>query len=88
MIMMINWKVRLLNKTFWLTLVPALALLLQTFLAVFNVKIELGETIDKLLVFINALFAVLMIVGIVNDPTTSGVSDSTRAMTYERPNNQ
>lgn len=86
--MMINWKVRILNKTFWVTLVPALALLLQTFLAVFGVKLELGETIDKLLVFINALFAVLMIVGIVNDPTTSGVSDSTRAMTYERPNNQ
>lgn len=85
---MINWKVRILNKTFWLTLVPALALLIQTFLAVFGVKLELGETIDKLLVFINALFAVLMIVGIVNDPTTSGVSDSTRAMTYERPNNQ
>nr|DAR64339.1 MAG TPA: holin [Caudoviricetes sp.] len=85
---MINWKVRVLNKTFWLTLVPALALLLQTFLAVFNVRLELGETIDKLLVFINALFAVLMIVGIVNDPTTSGISDSTRAMTYETPNNQ
>ena len=85
---MINWKVRILNKTFWLTLVPALALLLQTFLAVFNVKIELGETIDKLLVFINALFGVLIIVGIVNDPTTSGISDSSRAMTYERPNNQ
>lgn len=85
---MINWKVRVLNKTFWLTLVPALALLLQTFLAVFNVKIELGETIDKLLVFINALFVVLVIVGVVNDPTTSGISDSSRAMTYERPNNQ
>ena len=85
---MINWKVRILNKTFWLTLVPALALLLQTFLAVFNVKIELGETIDKMLVFINALFAVLMIVGIVNDPTTSGISDSSRAMTYETPSNQ
>ena len=79
--MMINWKVRILNKTFWLTLVPALALLIQTFLAVFGVKLELGETIDKLL-------AVLMIVGIVNDPTTSGVSDSTRAMTYDLPNNQ
>ena len=85
---MINWKVRVLNKTFWLTLVPALALLLQTFLAVFNVRLELGETIDKLLVFINALFAVLMIVGIINDPTTSGISDSTRAMTYETPSNQ
>lgn len=85
---MINWKVRVLNKTFWLTLVPALALLLQTFLSVFGVKIELGETIDKLLVFINALFAVLVIVGIVNDPTTKGISDSSRAMTYETPNNQ
>ena len=86
--MMINWKVRILNKTFWITLVPALALLLQTFLAVFNIRLEIGDTTEKLLVFINALFAVLVIVGIVNDPTTSGVSDSTRAMTYERPNNQ
>ena len=81
----INWKVRVLNKTFWLTLVPALALLLQTFLAVFNVRLELGETIDKLLVFINALFAVLMIVGIVNDPTTAGLTDSTRAIDYHEP---
>ena len=86
--MMINWKVRILNKTFWVTLVPALALLIQAFLEVFNVKLELGDTINKLLIFINALFAVLVIVGIVNDPTTSGVSDSTRAMMYERPNNQ
>lgn len=81
----INWKVRILNKTFWLTLVPALALLLQTFLAVFNVRLELGETIDKLLVFINALFAVLMIVGIVNDPTTAGLTDSSRALDYHEP---
>lgn len=81
----INWKVRVLNKTFWLTLVPALALLLQTFLAVFNIRLELGETIDKLLVFINALFAVLMIVGIVNDPTTAGLTDSTRALDYHEP---
>ena len=86
--MMINWKVRILNKTFWVTLVPAVVLLLQTLLAVFNIRLELGDTTDKLLVFINALFAVLAIVGVVNDPTTSGVNDSTRAMTYERPNNQ
>lgn len=82
----INWKVRVLNKTFWLTLVPALALLLQTFLAVFNIRLELGETIDKLLVFINALFGVFIIVGIVNDPTTAGFSDSERTLTYTEPN--
>ena len=85
---MINWKVRLLNKTFWITLVPALALMLQAFLNVFGIRLELGETVDKLVVFINALFVVLVIVGIVNDPTTSGISDSSRAMTYERPNEQ
>lgn len=85
---MINWKVRILNKTFWITLVPALALMLQAFLNVFGIRLELGETVDKLVVFINALFVVLVIVGIVNDPTTSGISDSSRAMTYERPNNQ
>ena len=82
----INWKVRVLNKTFWVTLVPALALLLQTFLAVFNVQLELGETIDKLLVFINALFAVFVIVGVVNDPTTAGLTDSSRALNYTEPN--
>lgn len=81
----INWKVRVLNKTFWLTLVPALALLLQTFLAVFNIRLELGETIDKLLVFINALFGVFIIVGIVNDPTTAGLTDSARALGYHEP---
>lgn len=81
----INWKVRVLNKTFWVTLVPALALLLQTFLAVFNVQLELGETIDKLLVFINALFAVFVIVGVVNDPTTAGLTDSSRALKYQEP---
>ena len=81
----INWKVRIKNKNFWLALVPALALLLQTFLAVFGVKIELGETIDKLLVFINALFGVFIIVGIVNDPTTAGLTDSSRALEYHEP---
>ena len=81
----INWSVRLKNKNFWLALVPALALLLQTFLAVFGVKLELGETIDKLLVFINALFGVFIIVGIVNDPTTAGLTDSTRALGYHEP---
>ena len=34
---------------------------------------------------INAIFAVLAILGVVNDPTTSGMSDSKQAMTYETP---
>ena len=46
---------------------------------------NLGAFGDKLLAVVNALFAVLMILGVVNDPTTSGVSDSEQALTYDRP---
>lgn len=85
--MKINWTVRLKNKNFWLALVPALALLFQAFANIFGIKLEFGETIDKILVFINVLFAFLALIGIVNDPTTVGFSDSTRALGYEKPNN-
>lgn len=83
--MKINWTVRLKNKNFWLALVPALALLLQAFADIFGLKLEFGQTLDKVLVFINVLFAFLVLVGVVNDPTTTGLSDSTRALGYEDP---
>lgn len=81
----INWSVRIKNKNFWLALVPALALLFQAFANIFGIKLEFGETIDKILVFINVLFAFLVLIGIVNDPTTVGLGDSTRALGYEEP---
>lgn len=83
---MINWKIRLKNKNFWLTIIPALALLLQAFADIFGIKLEFGQTVDKLLVFVNVLFAFLVLVGVVNDPTTTGLGDSTRALGYEEPN--
>ena len=52
----INWSVRLKNKNFWLALVPALALLAQAFAHIFNLSLECGDTVDKILVFINVLF--------------------------------
>lgn len=81
----INWSVRLKNKNFWLAVVPALALLFQAFANIFGIKLEFGETIDKILVFINVLFAFLVLIGIVNDPTTVGLGDSERALGYEEP---
>lgn len=82
----INWKIRLQNPQFFITLVPALALLVQTFMAIFNVSVDFGAVSDRMLVFINALFAVLMIIGVVADPTTAGFSDSARALGYTKPN--
>lgn len=81
----INWKVRIKNKSFWLALVPALALLAQAFANIFDFKLEFGDTVDKILVFINVLFAFLVLVGVVNDPTTAGLTDSSRALGYHEP---
>lgn len=82
---MINWKVRIKNKTFWLALIPTVLLLVQVVAAVFGYTLDLGELGNKLLAVVNALFAVLTILGVVTDPTTTGVSDSAQALTYEVP---
>ena len=81
----INWKVRIANKTFWLSLIPAVLLLIQVVAAVFGYTLNLGELGNRLLAVVNALFAVLAILGVVNDPTTQGVADSKQAMEYQRP---
>lgn len=83
--MNINWTVRLKNKTFWLALIPAVLLLVQVIAAVFGYNLDLGDLGNKLLEVVNALFAVLAILGIVTDPTTAGVNDSEQALTYTEP---
>lgn len=83
--MNINWKVRFSNKQFWLSFIPAVLLLVQVVAAVFGYTLELGDLGNRLLSVVNALFAVLALLGIVNDPTTSGVSDSDQAMAYDKP---
>lgn len=83
--MNINWMVRIKNKTFWLALIPAVLLLVQVVATVFGFNLELGELGNKLLDVVNALFGVLAILGVVTDPTTSGVSDSEQALTYTEP---
>ena len=81
----INWKVRIKNKIFWIALIPAVLLLVQTVCSVFGIELDFGSLQDKLIALVNALFAVLAILGIVADPTTEGLYDSKRAMTYEEP---
>ena len=82
---MINWKIRLMNKQFWLSLIPALALTAQAIAAVFGWEIDLTMAVGKLLTVVNTVFAVLVVLGIVVDPTTEGIGDSERALGYEKP---
>ncbi len=82
---MLNWKVRFKNRVFWLGLIPALLILVETVCALFGYDPPLDGLKDRLLEVVNAVFALLAILGIVTDPTTEGIGDSKRAMGYETP---
>ena len=84
--MRINWIVRIKNKTFWLSIIPAILLLITSVASVFGYKLDLSDLQGKLLGVVEAVFVVLTVLGVVVDHTTKGLSDSDRAMTYDEPN--
>lgn len=81
----INWKVRIKNKAFWIAFIPAVLMLIQVVAAVFGIQIDLGDMGNKLLDVVNAAFMLLAILGVVTDPTTDGITDSTQALGYTEP---
>lgn len=83
--MKINWTVRIKNKTFWVAIIPALLMLIQSIASVFGLVLDLGDIGNKLLAVVESAFVVLAIVGVVNDPTTATLGDSENALTYTEP---
>ena len=82
---MINWKVRIKNKIFWLAIIPAILILAQAVAAVFGYTLDFKDISAKLIAVVEAVFSVLAILGVVVDPTTEGIEDSKLAMTYDEP---
>ena len=73
---MINFKLRLKNKTTLVALISAVFLMLQQFGLHIPTNIQEG---------VNTFVGILVILGIVTDPTTKGIGDSERALSYEQP---
>ncbi|EBF5141579.1 phage holin [Listeria monocytogenes] len=74
--MKINWRVRVKSKVFWVSVIPLVLVLAQQLLGWFGVTIP-ADTINKqALDFVNSVFLLLGVLGVVNDPTTPGTSDS------------
>ena len=72
---MINWKTRLKNKTFWLSLIPAVLLLAQQVAALFGVTLDLSPLQSQLTALAGTVFSILALLGVVVDPTTPGITD-------------
>ncbi len=66
-------------------MIPALALVIQAVAAVFGWTLDFSNITGRLIAVVDAVFALLVILGIVVDPTTAGVGDSMRAVGYEEP---
>lgn len=80
-----NLKVRFKNPAFWLALIPAVLLAVQTVATPFGYQWDFTVLNQQLAAIVNAVFAVLVILGVAVDPTTEGVKDSERALSYQEP---
>lgn len=80
-----NLLVRMKNRAFWLTFIPAVFIAVQLVLRGMGIEVDLTEVQNDLLELVNAIFAVLAVLGVAIDPTTAGVADSDRAMGYTEP---
>lgn len=88
--MKINWKVRMKNPVFWAQLVTAIVLPILAYLGLQWSDMTSWAALGEILVQAvkNPVILVSVVVsvwGIVNDPTTAGLSDSKKAMGYQSP---
>lgn len=81
--MKINWKVRLQKKTFWASLIALLLVLANQVAEVFGYDITIYN--DQITAISETVLGILALLGIIIDPTTSGISDSEQALTYDKP---
>ena len=81
--MKINWKVRIKQPAFWIATIPVMITFAYSVLAFAGFTPSITQdTVQNLFI---ALVALLAQFGIIVDPTTRGVNDSDRAMTYDKP---
>ena len=81
--MKINWKVRLQNKTWLLAMAAALLAFVYQLLGLLGITPAVSQ--DQIAQLVGLAINVLVALGVVVDPTTSGMGDSAQAMTYTSP---
>lgn len=81
--MKINWKVRMQHKQFWVSLIALLLVLANQIAGIFMLDITLIS--EQITGVSETVLMILALMGIIIDPTTSGVNDSDNAMKYSKP---
>ena len=81
--MKLNWKVRFKNKVWLGSFLSLIVGFVYSMLALFDVFPEITQSL--VLQLLNQVLTFLGLIGVIVDPTTAGVGDSDRAMTYVEP---
>ena len=81
--MKINWKVRFKNKTWLTTFISLIVGFVFNMLKLFDIVPVVTENI--IMNIVGEILTFLGLIGILVDPTTAGLGDSNRAMSYEEP---
>lgn len=79
----INWRLRLKNKVTLYALIAAVVNCVYTILEISNIAPKIDQS--AIMQITSAVLSFLVILGVINDPTTTGISDSENAMRYETP---
>lgn len=81
--MKINWRVRFKNKTWLGSFISLIIGFVYSMLALFDIFPEITE--NAIARLFNQVLTFLGLIGVIVDPTTAGLEDSNRAMTYQEP---
>jgi phi LC3 family holin len=78
--MKLNFKARIKNKTFIISVIALVLSFLYKLLSIADIVPAVSE--NELLELCGLAVNILALAGVVVDPTTKGISDSERAMSY------
>lgn len=81
--MKINWKVRFKNKVWLTTFISLIVGFVYNILACFDIFPKVTQ--NTIMQIIGEVLTFLGLIGVIVDPTTAGIEDSNRAMSYQEP---
>ena len=81
--MKINWKVRFKHKPFLVALFSLVLILVQQIASIFGIDTTIYN--EQITILFNTILSILVLLGVVIDPTTQGVTDSEKALHYKEP---
>ena len=80
---MINWKLRFKNKTTLTAIILQIVSIIYMILSAAGITLTVNESV--VVTIVKSIISLLVLVGVVTDPTTAGINDSYQALTYDEP---